>query len=44
MNDLSTGSKDANADTKTFSAAMLAGLLIFEGRRGFYVLRRLLLD
>ena len=38
MNDLLSGSKDANTDTETVSAAMLAGLLIFEGRREFYVL------
>ena len=41
MNDLSSGSKGANADTETVRAAMLAGSNIFEGQRGFYVLRRL---
>src|SRR6266702_2459887 len=42
--DLSSGSKDANAETKTVRAAMLSGSYTFGGRREFYVLRRLLLD
>ena len=44
MEDLSSNSKDANVDIETIKVAMLSGLHIFEGRREFYFLRRMLLD
>lgn len=42
MEDLSSGSKDANTDAETVRAAMLSGSHIFKGLRESYVLRRLL--
>jgi hypothetical protein len=42
--DLSSNSKDTNANIETVSVAMLSGSHTFEGRREFHFLRRLLLD